>query len=65
MTDAPHTEINFVWHVRRDGDIAYVEEFVDDRLAITYGPMPAVAAGLFIDECKQRLKDTFALVMGE
>lgn len=63
--DVGYTDIDFVWKIRRDGDVAYVEEYVDDRLAITYGPMPAVAAGPFVDECKDRLRDIFARLMGD
>jgi len=63
--DVGHTDISFVWKVVRGGDVAYVEEYVDDVLAITYGPMPADVAGPFIDDCKERLKDIFAQLMGD
>lgn len=64
MIDEPHTEINFRWEVLHDdGDTAVVEEYVDDVLKTTYGPMPRDATGPFIADCKARLKNIFARLL--
>lgn len=64
MTE-PGVEILFEWKPVVDGDLAHVEEYQDGVKTITYGPMPAVAVGPFIDECKERLRSIFTRLYGD
>lgn len=65
MAKAQNTEIVFEWMPRIEGEIAFVEEYVDGVHQKSYGPMPALLAEQFIFECKQRITQIFMKLYGD
>lgn len=63
MRDPPHTTIDFRWHPFTDGVNWYVQEWQDEELKMTFGPMPEDIVKPFIAESKERLKLTFELLL--
>ena len=55
----------FSWTTVREGDIGYVKEYQNGSLAYTYGPMPAVILGTFVNECNNRVATVMARLMEE
>lgn len=56
---------NFTWSIVRDGEIGFVREYEDGRLVKTYGPMPAIALGPFVDECSECLREIRERLLGD
>lgn len=59
MIGDPSNLVTVNWSVIRDATDAYVLEFTDGQLSLTYGPMPASVAGQFILRRKEQVAAIF------
>ena len=59
MSEDPANLITVTWQVIRDRSGAYVIEFTDGQMALTFGPMPNDKVDPLIAERRKRVSDIF------
>lgn len=65
MSGDPSKLITVEWSVVRDETEAYVREFTDGQLALTFGPMPPEVVDQFLRDRKAAIKTLFDRIINK